>query len=90
MSAMVRFLCCVNSGFTRFGALASKQHNLMVALSPCLSGAAQLLYQEANININRKILSQLGVYDRAVFTNVVQAGGDIGGLPGTKMDQWRQ
>lgn len=28
--------------------------------------------KEANININRKILSQLGVYDRAVFTNVVQ------------------
>lgn len=28
--------------------------------------------KEANININRKILSQLGIYDRAVFTNVVQ------------------
>eukprot|EP00490_Sorites_sp_Unknown_P017595 CAMPEP_0114696072 /NCGR_PEP_ID=MMETSP0191-20121206/72111_1 /TAXON_ID=126664 /ORGANISM="Sorites sp." /LENGTH=380 /DNA_ID=CAMNT_0001993187 /DNA_START=95 /DNA_END=1237 /DNA_ORIENTATION=+ len=28
--------------------------------------------KEANININRKILSQLGVFDRAVFTNVVQ------------------
>lgn len=29
--------------------------------------------KEANININRKILQQLGVYDRAVFTNVLQA-----------------
>jgi len=28
--------------------------------------------KEANININRKILSQLGVYDRAVFTNILQ------------------
>lgn len=26
----------------------------------------------ANVNINRKILSQLGVYDRAVFTNVLE------------------
>lgn len=29
--------------------------------------------KEANININRKILQQLGVYDRAVFTNVLEA-----------------
>lgn len=29
--------------------------------------------KEANININRKILQQLGVYDRAVFTNVMEA-----------------
>jgi len=28
--------------------------------------------KESNININRKILSQLGVYDRAVFTNILQ------------------
>jgi len=27
--------------------------------------------KEANININRKILAQLGVYDRAIFTNVM-------------------
>jgi len=27
--------------------------------------------KEANININRKILSQLGVYDRSIFTNIV-------------------
>jgi len=27
--------------------------------------------KEANVNINRKILSQLGVYDRCVFTNIV-------------------
>lgn len=27
--------------------------------------------KESNMNINRKILSQLGVYDRAVFTNIM-------------------
>jgi len=27
--------------------------------------------KEKNININRKILSQLGIYDRAVFTNIM-------------------
>lgn len=27
--------------------------------------------KEANININRKILSQIGIYDRAIFTNLV-------------------
>lgn len=27
--------------------------------------------KEANVNLNRKILSQLGVYDRAIFTNVM-------------------
>ena len=32
--------------------------------------------QEKNININRKILSQLGVYDRAVFTNVLEVNGE--------------
>lgn len=36
--------------------------------------------KEANININRKILSQLGVYDRAVFTNVLQ----------TAVPNWRE
>merc|ERR1719162_862541 len=30
--------------------------------------------KEANVNINRKILSQLGVYDRAIFTNVMEVG----------------
>lgn len=28
--------------------------------------------KEANININRKIMSQLGVYDRGVLTNIIQ------------------
>merc|ERR1719414_1088504 len=28
--------------------------------------------KEANININRKILSQLGVYDRAIITNIME------------------
>lgn len=36
--------------------------------------------KEKNININRKILSQLGVYDRAVFTNVLE----------TAIPEWKQ
>jgi len=28
--------------------------------------------KQANININRKILSQLGVYDRPIFTNIME------------------
>eukprot|EP00931_Biecheleriopsis_adriatica_P007510 TRINITY_DN10878_c0_g1_i2.p2 TRINITY_DN10878_c0_g1~~TRINITY_DN10878_c0_g1_i2.p2 ORF type:complete len:428 (+),score=113.36 TRINITY_DN10878_c0_g1_i2:126-1286(+) len=36
--------------------------------------------KEANININRKILSQLGVYDRPIFTNVMQ----------TAIPDWKQ
>eukprot|EP00971_Amphidinium_carterae_P142299 2818932-Amphidinium_carterae.1 len=29
--------------------------------------------KESNVNINRKILSQLGIYDRAVLTNIIEA-----------------
>lgn len=36
-------------------------------------------FKEKNININRKILAQLGVYDRAIFTNVMNVA-----MPGWK------